>query len=72
MNPAMNKRNELLAQTADREDILYDKGSCQNIGQHRSYISNNRDQSVSERVLEDDLDHRNTLGSRGADIVLTE
>ena len=65
------RRDEIAAETGNGEYLLHDERSGHKTRQHGADISNNGKDGVSQGVLEENLEVRQTLCPRGADIVLT-
>ena len=65
------RRDEIAAETGNGEYLLHDERAGHKTRQHGADISNNGKDGISQGVLEEDLEVRQTLRLRGADIVLT-
>ena len=63
---------ERRSQSSDGKNILNNHGTCQNVCNHRSHISDNRNQRVAQRMFENDFPARNTFRSRGTDVILVQ
>ena len=69
---AVHGRDHVGADAGNREYLLNDKRTAEHMGQVAACDGDDRDQGVWQRVAVDDLMLRNTLGTRGRDVVGTD